>query len=322
MPRERLDKTTQRVLNPNVFVDLQTLIKLQYEIRGFSLLPKQPVQSLLTGRHRSKLRGRGLDFDEVRAYAHGDDIRKIDWRVTSRTQKPHTKTYTEERERPVYILVDQSSSMFFGSKKLLKSVTAAHVAALAAWKVLAVGDRVGGIVFNDNNYITKPKRDRRAVQRFLQEVVKMNNALDVNSYSGQKNDMLNEVLKKTNSLITHDYLLLVISDLEGFDNQTLKTLINLSRHNDIILAHVSDSMEKRLPDEEIVLSNGELQMVAGMNEVKTRERFAASFTDHLAKIRNMTKGYGITLLEFNTIDPVSDQIRKMLSQGSNRTKRK
>ena len=112
---------------------------------GFSFQArKQKVKSILGGKHSSKLRGRGLDFEEVRTYVPGDDIRNIDWKVTARTQKTHSKGFSEEKEKPALIVVDQSKSMFFGSVKRTKSVVAAELAALAAFRILKEGDRVGG----------------------------------------------------------------------------------------------------------------------------------------------------------------------------------
>ena len=121
MPKERLstESPENRKGPPEVYVTLRDLIAMQYDARGFSFLPKYAVQSLLSGRHRSKLRGRGLDFDEVRQYVAGDDIRNIDWKVTARVGLTHTKVYTEEKERPVFFVLDQSSSMFFGSQRYI-----------------------------------------------------------------------------------------------------------------------------------------------------------------------------------------------------------
>ena len=99
----------------DIYTNLHALVRLRYTARGFNYLPRQPVRSLLSGRKRSRLRGRGLDFDELRHYRPGDDIRNMDWRVTNRTGKPHVRVYTEERDRPVVILVDQRLPMFFGS---------------------------------------------------------------------------------------------------------------------------------------------------------------------------------------------------------------
>ena len=110
---------------PGVYVELDQLVRLQYRASGFSFLPRQPVHSLLAGRRGSRLRGRGLDFEEIRGYLPGDDIRTMDWRVTARTRKPHVRVYTEERDRPVLLVVDQRLGMFFGSRRAMKSVVAA-----------------------------------------------------------------------------------------------------------------------------------------------------------------------------------------------------
>ena len=160
MPREIIPDREELKGPPEVYVSLRDLIGLQHDAHGFSFLPRHAIQSLLSGRHRSRLRGRGLDFDEVRNYVAGDDVRNIDWKVTARVGVPHSKVFTEERERPVLLIVDQSSSMFFGSRRYLKSVVAAHVTSLAAWRTLEVGDRLGGIVFNDQDLeYVPPKRD-------------------------------------------------------------------------------------------------------------------------------------------------------------------
>jgi len=117
------------------YVSLDDLQKLSHRAQGFSFLPRQPVHSLLTGRHASRLRGRGLDFDELRHYYEGDDTRTIDWAATARLGTPYVRVYREERDRPVLLLVDQRVSMFFGSKRATKSVVAAEVAALSAFRV-------------------------------------------------------------------------------------------------------------------------------------------------------------------------------------------
>ena len=136
--------------NP-IFVTLQDLLAKEHSAQGFSFLAKkQKVRSVLGGKHASKLRGRGLDFEEVRNYVAGDDIRNIDWKVTARTQKTHSRVYSEEKEKPTLIVVDQSKSMFFGSQHKMKSVVAAELAALASFRILKEGDRVGGIVFADD----------------------------------------------------------------------------------------------------------------------------------------------------------------------------
>ena len=127
--------------------------------------------SVLAGPNKSNFRGRGIDFEEVRNYQPGDDIRSIDWRVTARTGTAHTKLFREERERPVLVAVDQRSSMFFGSSHCFKSVLAAQLASLLAWSALDAGDRVGGLVFNDASHREiRPRRSRKTVLALLSQI--------------------------------------------------------------------------------------------------------------------------------------------------------
>ncbi|MEN8201591.1 MAG: DUF58 domain-containing protein [Bacteroidota bacterium] len=311
MPRELIPDSKERKGPPEVYVTLRDLIGLQHDAHGFSFLPRHAIQSLLSGRHRSRLRGRGLDFDEVRKYVAGDDIRNIDWRVTARVGETHSKVFTEERERPVLLIVDQSSSMFFGSRVYLKSVVAAHAAALGAWRTLEVGDRVGGIVFDDDSldYVT-PKRDRRSVQRILHLVAERNQALGPKSVATNENQLF-EALRQTHQLVTHDYLVVVISDFQGFDDQVMKILIQLSRHNDLIAARVTDPMEEKLPAANLVLTDGVFRTsLDRRKKAHTRiNKKQAEIQQHLAA---QLKRFGIPLLEFNTTEPVSTQLRKMV----------
>ncbi|HOY58120.1 MAG TPA: DUF58 domain-containing protein, partial [Verrucomicrobiota bacterium] len=119
-----------------VTVTLEELIRLKAEARGFTFLARQPLTSLLAGRHASRLRGRGLAFEELRPYVPGDDVRSMDWKATARLRAPHVRVYSEERERPMLLVVDQRRPMFFGSRRAMKSVTAAQTAAVAAWRAL------------------------------------------------------------------------------------------------------------------------------------------------------------------------------------------
>ena len=155
-------------IDPRVHTSLQHLRSLEGLARGLRFNPQQPSHSLLNGRHSSRLRGRGLNFEEMRGYLPGDDIRSIDWKATARTGKTHVRVFTEERDRPVLLVVDQRLSMYFGTSLNLKSVTAAEAAAVTAFAVLAGKDRIGGIVFNDEEMLElKPKRSRRALNLFL-----------------------------------------------------------------------------------------------------------------------------------------------------------
>src|SRR6201995_4644154 len=134
---------------PGVHVDLDELIALEHRGGRVSFLPHQPVHSLLSGRFASRMRGRGLNFEEIRDSRPGDDVRSIDWKATVRLQKPHIRVFNEERDRQALLVVDQRLSMFFGSRLAMKSVAAAQAAALGAWRVLGAGDRRGALVFKE-----------------------------------------------------------------------------------------------------------------------------------------------------------------------------
>ena len=165
---------------PGVYVSLDDLLALEYRGRKVSFLPRQPVHSLLSGRFASRMRGRGLNFEEIRDYRPGDDVRSIDWKVTARLQKPHVRVFNEERDRQTLLVVDQRLSMFFGSRRSMKSVTAAEAAAISAWRVLGAGDRVGAIVFNDRDLAEfRPRRSRATVLQILTAIVAQNRSLGV-----------------------------------------------------------------------------------------------------------------------------------------------
>ena len=164
------------------YTDLRDLIQLRYAGREITELNDDRTTNPLAGLLTSKFQGRGIDFSEVRVYQPGDDVRTIDWRVTARTQTAHTKLFQEEKERPVLILADQSTSMYFGSQVTFKSVLAARTAALIGWTMLERGDRVGGIVFSEHGHReVRPRRNKHALLRLLNELNDFNHALSKNT---------------------------------------------------------------------------------------------------------------------------------------------
>lgn len=227
-----------------VQTSLAALLKIKADARGFSFLPRQPVQSLLAGRHASRLRGRGLAFEELRQYSQGDDVRTIDWKATARLRSPYVRVYNEERERPVLIVVDQRRAMFFGSQRAMKSVAAAEVAALAAWRTLGNGDRVGGLLFNDHEIVElRPRRSQSQVLRLLHELVRMNQAL-ANETSEPDNPKvdLNQAMERVLRRAQHDYLVVLISDLGNANEETRRLATQIGAHNDVLVIAVYDPL--------------------------------------------------------------------------------
>ena len=281
--------------NAGIYTSLKELVALQYKASGFSFLPKQPVHSILSGRHNSRLRGRGLNFEELRHYRAGDDIRTMDWKVTNRTGKPHVRVYSEERERPVLLLVDQRINMFFGSQLKMKSVIAAELAALSAWRVLSVGDRVGALVFNDSEIIeTRPHRSRKTVMQILQSVMTLNHALKAEYVAGQNDAQLNLALREAERLSGHDYLIVIISDMSGWNDETVKRIKRLAQHNDVMASLVFDTLEKNLPDSSrLVLSDGDKQIQVDSGKSGLNQLYTEHFESAVEYLQNELKKHGI-----------------------------
>lgn len=312
LTRQITDSTTDR----GVHVSLDSLLRLQVQASGFSFLPRQPIHSILAGRHASRLRGRGLNFEEIRGYLPGDDTRNMDWKVTARMRKPHVRVFTEERDRPVLLVVDQRIGMFFGSRRCMKSVAAAEVAALGAWRTLSVGDRVAAIVFNDSETIEiAPHRSRQRVVEILGAVVRMNHRLDAKAGIESKPSMLNEALRRACHMAKHDFLVCLIGDGSGVDDETIRHVTLLSEHNDVLSVFVYDPLEAELPEAgRLVVSEGSQQLEVDTGDDRLRERYRADFQERLDWLRAISRRREIPLLSISTAEEVGPQIRRQLGQ--------
>ena len=294
-----------------VYADLKKLIQLQAHVEGFSFLPRQSISSVLSGQHASRLRGRGVNFEEIRGYRIGDDIRSLDWKVTNRTRKPHVRVHTEERERDVLLLVDQRLHMFFGSQVYMKSVIAAETAALAAWRVLSVKDRIGALVFNDQSIkMVKPQRSRKSVMQILHHISTANHQLTA-AGSAQNSKQLNTVLHDAERLCGHDCLVILVSDLDGWNEETLKRIKRIKAHNDLILTLVTDPLEENLPEhDQLVISDGELQIAINTKKQQLKNKFTQQFSVGVDAIQQELSKYGIPVLMMDTIGPAQEQLRR------------
>lgn len=301
-------------LADKVYTNTAALARLRHDARGFSFLPHQPIHSLLSGRKRSRLRGRGLDFEELRHYRPGDDIRDMDWRVTNRTGKPHVRVYTEERDRPVILVIDQRLSMFFGSQEKMKSVIAAELAALSAWRVLEQGDRVGAIIFNDTDIKQfKPARSSHSLMEMLGQLSRINQALHIGLDQQPHPEQLRRALGAAERLVSHDSLLVIISDFDGWDERALASVKRMAQHNDLIAGLVFDPLEQDIsPATNLVVSDGRYQLQLEPERESLGERFGASFATELAELQAELRKHGMPVLPINTVMPVTDQLRSQL----------
>lgn len=315
--RERAGAGGRRRANEaRAFATLDELLYLKHRARGFSFQPRQPVHSLLAGRHASRLRGRGLNFEELRHYVEGDDTRTIDWLATARLGSPHVRVYSEERDRPVLLLVDQRSTMFFGSRRMMKSVAAAEVAALAAWRVTSLGDRVGAVVFGDDGIvaISPQARDHGAV-RVLSEVARQNALLKLPSSAGQGTGRLNEALAAAARMIAHDGLICLISDAAGEDDETQRLVTRLCAHSDVVAAFIHDPFEQELPDIGLaVFSAGPAQIEVDASSAMLRKRFGEERVQWRARLAALSRNRAIPVLPISTERDVATQLRELIGR--------
>jgi uncharacterized protein (DUF58 family) len=297
-----------------VYADLDELMRLRFKASGFSFLPRQPVHSILSGRHASKLRGRGLNFEELRNYLPGDDTRNIDWKVTARTREPYVRIYTEEKDRPVWLLVDQRISMFFGSRWKMKSVVAAEAAAVSAWRVLSQGDRVGAVIFDDADLqVIPPHRSEHRVTQILKAVLRKNHALNARSQTPPAPGMLNRALKHIAAAARHDCLVCIISDGFGINDETRQYVTRLTEHNDVISVFIYDPVEQAMPSAgPLVFSDGLSQLEFDTDDRALRERYGNDFQDRLSRMQATSRRHAIPLLPIHTAAPVLEQVRAEL----------
>ncbi|MFC3116898.1 DUF58 domain-containing protein [Cellvibrio fontiphilus] len=312
----------QQDLNPRgAYTELASLLRCRFSAQDLKLFAHRPARSLLSGGERTRFRGRGMDFEEVRLYQPGDDIRSIDWRVTARTQVAHTKIFREERERPVFMLVDQRSPLFFGSTRCFKSVMAAHIAALLGWAALANGDRLGALVFGDySQRDVRPRRSKHAVLELLHQLQDYNHRLTspvtpepTTTASGQIStaNTLTDMLADARRIAKPGCALFIISDFHDLDGHAEQQLFELARHTDVTLIHVYDQLERELiSNAALTISNGRERLQLAANQKAFQQAYKNQFDQQLQLLSGLCKRLRIPLLSYATQDDIHEGLRK------------
>ena len=308
--------------DPRIHVSLAHLRGLEGAAHGLSFLPRQPAASVLNGRHASRLRGRGLNFEEMRDYLPGDDIRSIDWKATARTGSPYVRVFTEERDRPALLVVDQRMSMFFGSRLNMKSVTAAEAASIAAFRILSVGDRVGGIVFNDDEVSEiSPRRSRRTVYALLESIADMNASLHADRSVQPAEGALNGILKRVARVAHHDHLVIVFSDFDGINDVTQRHLGGIAAHNDLILMLVHDPVALDMQvGARIVVGDSRMQAELDLESGPMHDAVGGYTRDRLARIQDWQQAINLSVLPLSAGEETLPQIRSLMGQVAGRRK--
>lgn len=289
---------------------LRELVGLNHVADRLSL-KKFKVRSIMSGNYLSRVRGRGMEFDEVRLYMPGDDVRSLDWRVTARTGKVHTKLYREERERPIFLSVDYRSSMFFATRGVFKSVMAAKLAALIAWSGNHHADRVGGQVFTDDETLEfKPRRGKQGLLHLLKHLADLSSRLrleqgsgeGVSARGGDATGSVEETFGRAlERLSRHGHpgnLIFILSDFRGLTAETELLLVRLARHCDVVPILIYDQLEYSLPRGGLYrFSNGAERMTVDLSDSRYHRQYREKFEERRTRLKRLGTKQRIKILE-------------------------
>lgn len=280
--------------------------------------PSKSLWSQLNGSHTSRQKGRGMNFSEVRQYQAGDDIRSIDWRVTARTGKAHTKLFTEEREQPVILYLDLSASMRFGSQLLFKTVQCAHLASLLSWLAVEQKDRIGAVIdMGDRLIELKPTARQQGALHISHQLVELNNEAIKQLQAQQQTNTkpaqelpFQQVLQTLHRMCPKGSDIVFISDFKRLTLDGKPLLNQLRQHNRLQFIHIFDPLEMGNTDfrgSEYV-SNGEQTRWLNFGQKNTRTQLKNRYIEHLNQIEKICKSLAIPMRSLSCSEPLLSQL--------------
>ena len=290
-----------------VSVSQAGLIRLSGPARAIALDVLR-VNSLQTGAYVSHFRGRGMEFDESRPYQPGDDPRSIDWRVTARTGRAHTKVFQEERERPVLVVLDAGPTLYFGTRRRLKSVAAGQMAAAIAWAAVRRGDRIGGFFFAPGKHRElRPAGGRRGAMRLIQGLVDW---LQPERHPTGEPEKLSSALERVRHTVRPGSLVIIVSDFFGLDAQCNRHLSRLRQHSDVVGLQITDPIEINTPPPgRYGVSDGVQAGVLDTGSGEGRRHYREFFQARQQRLQRLTGQRGIPLVQLSTTDNVTEALQ-------------
>jgi len=270
------------------------------------------VKSTVPGNHHSPFRGQGLEFDSVREYVPGDDIRNIDWRVTARTGSPHLKLFKEERERQMMICIDMNAGMRFGTRNTFKSVQAARAAALLGWRGLAQHDCVSACLFGDVpdgiRYFA-PKRTAKSFCALLKMLAE--------PCADRHYVAISEALQHVSRVSHTGSLIYLISDFMDLDKnfQHEACLSRLNKKSDVVFIAINDPADRSIyPLGTIGFCAKDVEKIyVNTESVAGREAYAAQWKENRQKLYEITSKLKISLIEMTTESDVRRDLARCKS---------
>jgi uncharacterized protein (DUF58 family) len=280
-------------------VSLAELVDMRHAARRIEQPPGRALATCLAGPYRSALTGRGMDFEEVRAYQEGDDVRGIDWRVTARTGRTHSKVYREERERPVWVYTDLAPGMHFGTRCAFKSVAAARAAALIAWSARRSGDRVGALVRAPSGArIFRPRAQESQLFQILGAL-----ARGTADESEQAAETSASCLSRLANAVRTGSRVVLLSDFSDLDEAGRRDLARLARRADVSCVLVFDPIETEPPPSGTYrVSDGQAVLSIDTSGRRFREAYCERFAARLAALTELCRKHRIDLVPLQTVD--------------------
>ncbi len=285
-----------------VRVSKTDLIALNRQAEQLSLKTAR-IRSQQGGQYLSPFKGRGMEFDEARPYQSGDDVRTLDWRVTARTGKPHTKLFREERERSVLFWVDYRAPMFFATRGCFKSVMAARAAALLSWNAVQHGDQLGGLVFSETHHQEmRPQRGKKGALHFIQHLVD-HPAWTEKTSNNNREEAARQALIRLRRVAHPGSLIFLISDFRAMGEVAEQHLGQLARHNDVVLVFIYDAFEKALPPAGLYrISNGTREISLDTTSKALCEDYQYKFQQRAERLKDLCRRYRLSYLPCATSD--------------------
>lgn len=305
-------------LSKGALINTDNLVAIRHLAKLLPIHKQKKVLNEMAGVHTSNLRGRGVDFSEVRSYQPGDDIRAMDWRVTARTQKPHIKVFREERERPIMVVCDLRSSMFFGTQHAFKSVLAADICSLFSWSALNNGDRIGALLFDDNHETDiRPKPGRKQVMHVLHKLSQFKQQQDrieqVPNNSTATTSRLADMLRHTRRVTRPGSTIYLISDWQDFDLDCERQLHQISKHNDVVAINIFDAFEENiLPLGSYPLTDGKQRLQLECYSKSQGLEHQQAFEQRQQDLKQRTLKLGIPLISLQAQHDIITELRKGL----------
>ena len=312
---------------------MSELLHYQNKTALIDLSARKNLHVQMSGNYLSRSKGRGMEFDEVRHYQTGDDIRAIDWRVTARTGKTHTKLFREELERPVLIATDLSASMHFGSQLLFKSVQAAHLASLVAWHAKNRGDRLGGVVFNQQQHLElKPRSRKEGVLHYLHALTSMHESQHKAQFgssdksnaelkqSADNNSYFSDNCARIRQVAKPGSLVYLITDALPFKQEStlnqqdaLRHLTQISQHCELVVCIINDPLEQSLPKSSsklnVTLTDGVSRQQLTLGDTDTEKTYRQKAHNINEQCSQLLHKAGARVIHFSAGETLENQLK-------------